>query len=355
MSELQKALVAVAVLVLASLYLAGKWQERRLLRRLRDNLHGGLDDLLLRPPGGAAPARIEPHLAGVAVVPAEPPPEVEAPAGGRPPEPATTAGEGGWTEDPLLDCVLELRFARAVDGVAVIDAAAALAAVGRELPVHFVVWDARARQWVVPDRFGYYNDALAAIQLANRRHVLDELRASRFVAAVQQVAAALDADFDPPDLPRLVAAAQELDRLCARFDVRISLTIESASGPWTAPRLDGAARNAGLARIDERSWERRDEHGQALFRLSSASLLTDRLALELDVPLLPAGAEPLRPLSLAADTLASNLGARVVDDNARPIDAQSLAAIEAQLARLLEGMRAAGIEPGSRRARRLYA
>jgi hypothetical protein len=52
--------------------------------------------------------------------------------------------------------------------------------------------------------------------------------------------------------------------------------------------------------------------------------------------------------------LATQLSARVVDDNGRDIDAASLAAVEAQLQALLGEMRAAGIEPGGARALRLY-
>jgi hypothetical protein len=56
----------------------------------------------------------------------------------------------------------------------------------------------------------------------------------------------------------------------------------------------------------------------------------------------------------AADQLGATLGARVVDDKGRPIDASSVAVIEAQLAQLHEEMLADGIEPGGARARRLY-
>jgi hypothetical protein len=91
-----------------------------------------------------------------------------------------------------------------------------------------------------------------------------------------------------------------------------------------------------------------------LFTMTSSSLLVDRLSLELDVPLAPPGADPLRELFAATDRLASLLGARVVDDNGRPIHAGSMAAIAEQLDKLYADMRAAGIEPGSQRAQRLY-
>jgi hypothetical protein len=387
MSDLQLALIALAAILLIGLYLAGKWQERRLLRRLSEGLRGNIGDALLNTAPAASsdtapsagPGRVEPRFPGRAPpdartdaptvpdmddsgIPPKPPLDIDLDdaeggqrtAAAEPARPPATVHSSDWVEDPLLDCVLELRCTRAVDGVAVIDAATRLVSTDRTLPVFFVVWDARIKDWVLPDRFGYYSDALAAIQMANRRQVLTEIEASRFVASVQQVAAALDADFDPPDIARLVASAQELDRLCARFDVRIGLTLESTTGAWSAQRLDLAAQQAGLEAVDPQRWVKLDADRLPLFSLASASLLTDRLALELDVPLAPVSGAPLRAMTSTANVLAAALGARVVDDNGRPISANSVAAIEAQLARLVGDMRAAGIEPGSPRARRLY-
>ena len=59
-------------------------------------------------------------------------------------------------------------------------------------------------------------------------------------------------------------------------------------------------------------------------------------------------------LFAAAHQLAARLNARVVDDNGRVVEATAQSAIEAELEKLLGDMRAAGIEPGSMRARRLY-
>ena len=56
----------------------------------------------------------------------------------------------------------------------------------------------------------------------------------------------------------------------------------------------------------------------------------------------------------AAHQLAARLNARVVDDNGRVVEATAQSTIEAELEKLLADMRAAGIEPGSMRARRLY-
>ena len=56
------------------------------------------------------------------------------------------------------------------------------------MPTHLAVWDAKSQQWTAPDRFGFYSELLASVQMATRRQVLSEIEASRFVSAVQQIA-----------------------------------------------------------------------------------------------------------------------------------------------------------------------
>ena len=152
----------------------------------------------------------------------------------------------GWMEDPLLDFVLELRCNHAFDGVAALEARAQLDRLALPLPTHLAVWDPKAQHWTAPDRFGFYSELLASVQMATRRQVLGEIEASRFVSAVQQIALAIDADFDAPEMGRLVAQAAELDALCARFDVQITLTLEAQDGPMDSAVVSAAAADAGF-------------------------------------------------------------------------------------------------------------
>ena len=383
LSDLHLALIGLAVVLLVALYAVDKAKERRALRELDARLRGNVADALLdiAPAGRGAAAppirsaepstrtaavpaqRTEPRLERLPELAPDAAAEVPATPGARIEptvvEPASAAGgtgadSGGWVEDPLLDCVLELRCTHAVDGVAVFDAAASLAQWQAALPVFLVAWDARRQHWVQPDRFGFYSDLLVAVQLAHRRQRLDEIVASRFLAAVQQIALALDADFDAPEARRMVEQAQELDRLCARFDVQIGMTLESAGGPWDSAQVGAAAAQAGLAGDGPLRWVGTDAAGATLFAVTAAASSTDRLAFELDVPLAPVQAQPLQAMFAAASHMAGSLGASLVDDNRRPIGAGSLAAIGEQLQGLYVAMRSAGIEPGGMRAQRLY-
>jgi len=357
-------MIAGAVLVV--IYFAGKWQERRLLRRLGEQFGGEVGDALLAsdpPPTARTPAaraRIEPRLEIPTGDDFHPGGELDQAADLAPPDAAeaepvaSNPKRSDWVEDPMLDCVLELRCTRQVDGVSFIDAAMPLTSGQWPLPVSFVVWDARAEQWVHPDRFGHYTDALAAIQLADRRRVLDQEQVGRFVAAVRHAAVLLDADCDPPDLARVAAGAAELDRLCARFDVRIALNLEAMGGPWTQARVASVASQASLVPAGSLKWAPPSSGGVSPLSLSMPAAVAERASLELDVPRTPTGAGIVQALFSLGNQLAAQLNARLVDDNRRPIDADSVTAIEAQLEKLFAEMKAAGIDAGGERARRLY-
>jgi hypothetical protein len=359
MNNLHLVLLLVGAVLLVALFAYNKWQERQALKRLDASLREGVGDPLLNePPARRAPGRVEPRFDGAHGGAGEPRAATDA---AEPAEPADLAAPpgaphvDGWAEDPLLDFVLELRCSHAFDGVAALEARAQLDRLALPLPTHLAVWDPKAQHWTAPDRFGFYSELLASVQMATRRQVLSEIEASRFVSAVQQIALAIDADFDPPEMGRLVAQAAELDALCGRFDVQITLTLEAQGGPMDGAVVGAAAEDAGFVAGLPGQWLRRDPQGRLLSTLTATSLLADRLTLTLDVPLAPGDRDSLAGLFTAAHQLAARLNARIVDDNGRPVDANAQGTIAAELDKLYEEMRAAGIEPGGPRAQRLYA
>lgn len=375
MTDLHWALIAVAVALLLALWIYGKWQERRTRARIDAAMRQGVGDPLApggargsaTPPGGVA-RRIEPRLESQAqeapevaaageVSSAEPAPpsEPEDGAAAERAEASAYALPDGWVEDPLLDFVIELRCSHAIDGVAALEAKGQLERLQLPLPTHLAVWDARSQQWTAPDRFGFYSELLLAVQMAHRNGVLGEIDAARFVATAQQIALGVDADFDAPDVPRLVAQAAELDQLCARFDVQITLTVEATQGPWSADTVQAAANEAEFAALGQGRWESRDERGEPVLALTAASFPTERLAVSIDVPVVRPEGQPLVKQFAAADRLAVRLNGRIVDDNGRPVQREAHFSIAAQLAGMYEQMHAAGVEAGSVRAKRLYA
>ena len=360
MNDLHVVLLAIGAVLLVALFAYNKWQERQVLNRMDASMREGVGDALLgeaRP--RRAPSRIEPRLGAgedrQSVDPADSAVHADAAEPADLAAPPGAPHVDGWAEDPLLDFVLELRCGHAFDGVAALEARAQLDRLALALPTHLAVWDPKAQHWTAPDRFGFYSELLASVQMATRRQVLSEIEASRFVSAVQQIALTIDADFDPPEMGRLVAQAAELDALCARFDVQITLTLEALGDSMDGAAVSAAAADAGFGAGVSGQWQKRDDQGRLLSTLTATSLLGDRLALTLDVPLAPGDSSALAALFAAAHQLAGRLNARIVDDNGRPVDANAQGTIGAELDKLYGEMRAAGIEPGGQRAQRLYA
>jgi hypothetical protein len=347
MSDLHWALIGLALFVLAMLYGYGKLQERRARARLEAGLAGEVDDTLLQPaPAGAPlPARVEPSFGEL--------PEEPSAASFDEPASRGAARDSDWVEDPLLDCVLELRCTHAVDGVSVIDASTGLQRLEFGQPVRLAAWDGRTQRWVEPDRFGFYTEVLLGTQLAHRRRCLGELDVAHFIAAGQQLAVALDADFDPPDAAQVVQQANRLAAQVAEFDVVIGLTLQLAT-PLESARVAAALQQLGFVPKDKR-WTWPDPAGKTLFAASFSDDAVERVALEMDVPLAPATAAPFRTMFETANRLAAVLGCQVVDDNGRPVAPEAVDAIDTRLGELHGRMRAAGIEAGEVRAQRLFA
>lgn len=357
MRDLTWVLLSIAAVLLFALFLYGKWQERK-SDRLDTASEDGEAVSPARPlsdrsasarSARQAPARIEPTMG---ISPGLDSPTDEAPAE----EPSDeTQPAGGWIEDSLLDVTLELRCVHAFDGVAALEARAQLDRLALALPIHLAVWDSKVGRWGPPDRFGFYSEMMIAVQLADRRHSLGEIDASRFVAAVQQISVSIDADFDPPDVIWLVQQAAQLDSLCARFDVQITLTLEALANAWSHAEVGAAAAEAALEGVQPERWERIDMQHPTALAMTAAFFPAQRLTLTLDVPASASHPSPLATLFSVAHQLAELLNARVVDDNARTVEPGAQSAIEGELEKLVSEMRAAGIEPGSVRARRLYA
>ena len=376
MTDLHWALIAIAGFLLLAIFVYSRWQERRELARFEMELRRGVGDPLLdrapRAASGGLQRRIEPRLdaPSAETIPAAVAAAASGPADEFAPtiplearrteseadqaEPSAYALPDGWAEDPLLDFVIELRCTHAIDGVTALEARSQIDRLQLPLSARLAVWDAKTQQWTAPDRFGFYSEILLAVQLAHRGGALGEIDATRFVSTAQQIALAVDADFDPPDVTRLVAQAAELDQLCARFDVLVTLTVQSNGAPWSPDAIQAAAAALGFTSVAAGRWELREGEHLVLV-LTAPAQPADHLALSIDVPLVRPETSPLARQFSVADQLAARLDARVIDDNGRPVQREAHFAVAAQLATLYEDMHAAGLAAGSERARRLYA
>ncbi len=79
------------------------------------------------------------------------------------------------------------------------------------------------------------------------------------------------------------------------------------------------------------------------------------IQLLLDAPLVDSKIQPFQTMYAYAQALSERIGARIVDDQKRPVSERALHAIEMQLGVLYETLEAAGMPAGSPAVRRLLS
>ena len=125
-------------------------------------------------------------------------------------------------------------------------------------PLRIQVKNQITRLWEHIKRGGTYTDMVVTLQLATRTKTVNELTAGNFAAAVNQVAASLDADADIVDVPSMVSQAKAVRALIDRFGITLSIAVKSVM-PMTQARAVEIADACGFkteknALVRIRSW-----------------------------------------------------------------------------------------------------
>jgi len=351
MGELQLGLIAVGTVVVAGVFFYNKWQERRYRRQAEAAFGSRHEDVLMRSGGeevrDAQPVaeRIEPTISSVGAAPG-------------------TAASSRQVLSDAVDFIVPIEAAEDVAGAAVLDAAAA--ALDRcARSVHMEGFDEKLAVWELVDPDRSYARLRAGLQLVDRRGAADADELAEFGQAVEQTAASLGMLATLPEAGEAVGRARELDRFCGEVDIRIAVHLVNDSSPFPGAKLEAVAKEAGFE-LDEPDgkFRCRDESGAVVcalandepipFKVDSLETLSTRgVTLELDVPRAPRGA--FARFREAADRLARQLNARIVDDNRQPLAANSFETIGAQFQAVHKAMEARGIDPGGGLALRLFS
>ncbi|MDR5819960.1 MULTISPECIES: cell division protein ZipA C-terminal FtsZ-binding domain-containing protein [unclassified Caballeronia] len=267
--------------------------------------------------------------------------------------------------DRRIDCVVPIRLAAPVAGDRVIPLAQRLRRAGTK-PVTIEGKPEGDSAWELPRNGGRYEELRAAAQLANRSGPLNELEFSEFVTGVQRLADALDGAPEFPDMMETVGMARELDGFAAQCDAQLSINILSDGAPWSANYVQAVASQDGLLLSrDGTRFVKLDAKQNPVFMLlfGDTNFLRDDLTykggqmitLVLDVPVADEDILPFRLMCDYAKSLSERIGARVVDDQRRPLPESALLAIEKQLMTLYAKLEQAGMPAGSPATRRLFS
>jgi ZipA, C-terminal FtsZ-binding domain len=207
-------------------------------------------------------------------------------------------------------------------------------------------------QWVVLQAGELYAALRAGLLLANRHGPLNAMEFSDFGNFAQELAKQLDCEVNLADMPRVLSRARDVDRQCAELDAQLGISIHTATVISPA-MLAAATSEQGLTERGGSRFAKLDDKGGTLFTVSFGEQ-GDKLAMLLDVPRAPAQLRPWQQMVQCAQALAKTLDGQLVDDAGKPLPDGLWGQIEEQLRQRYWALEAAGIEPGSARALRLF-
>lgn len=211
-----------------------------------------------------------------------------------------------------------------------------------------------------------YSDLKLAVQLVNADGPINESELNTFVQVGLKLADSLhrltklSAPFD-----KALARARELQQFCDEHDVIAGVNlVADADAPLKGRAILAAAQRVGLELEPANILVKRVDD-TVLFSLTNLgkpesfapewdAFRTAGLTLSMNVPLVPDPSGAFDRMIEAATQLATFLGARLLDQDQRPLSDKGIAAIRAQIKGIDAKMRAFGIPPGSEAARRLF-
>lgn len=393
MSDLQVGLLVIGVLVVAGVIAYNKWQELRLHRkaqaesgsRHRDVVMGG-GELAgssrsgdrsdpFGPDGSDRSHSIDHVLvdhdlgdrAPLSQTPVDHSPAPET-ASMESPQPAPVSAQGGaHVLEDAADYIVTMECPTATPGAEVLEQAEILAHEAMHRPIHWESFDPMQGEWEQLGPHKRSRRVRAGMQLASRSGPATAEDLGAFCLALQEIALALGAELDPPDVEDAAHRASELDRFCADVDVQVGLNVVAAEGEtFPGTKIRALAESAGMQYGKDGRFHRITDGGAELFGLANLepmpfhaetmrTLATRGVTILLDVPRAPPAATTFRAYLDFARKAEHSLGGALVDDNRKPINQAALDSIAMQLEALHKTMSARGIVPGGPLALRLFS
>ncbi|CAN5696748.1 cell division protein ZipA C-terminal FtsZ-binding domain-containing protein [soil metagenome] len=222
--------------------------------------------------------------------------------------------------------------------------------------------------WEPPMAMQRYGEFQAGVLLANRTGALNEIEYSEFVQKVQGFADGLGALPQFPDMLDAVAHARELDTFASQHDAQLAVRLQASVVAWSVGYIHQQAARHGFvagAVPGRLVYPGAEEGAPPVLVLNfdpQAALAEDPnqaavrdMTLSFDVPQTEAASNPFASWQKAAQGLATDTEASLVDDNGNPIGNEGFEAIGAELGNLYDALEARGLPAGSMATRRLFS
>jgi FtsZ-interacting cell division protein ZipA len=220
---------------------------------------------------------------------------------------------------------------------------------------------------VIADSSVSYSAFKLGLQLANRSGAVSAARLSDFRDLTRDISQQLQGDASVPNVDEAAARAIALDSFCAEVDQMIGINLLPNGGITVgANEVVQATKVLNMNLQADGAFHLLDTRGDTLYSLCNIDVTPFQhhtfnhmrikgLTLLLDVPRVERPAQRFDEMVILARQLAKDLGATVVDDHRVILNDASLAQIREQIVAIENQMLAGDIEPGSARARRLFA
>lgn len=384
LSPLQIGLIMLGLALIAALIAYDRWFLRRHLPRRGPVRHISVSaspDMAQPPEPVPEPATeyhdYEPEPPQSAISS-----DVPAPAAPQPPAPSPDIGTAAPVVPPvdplakahqlhllhpLIDALATLSLPHPVMGEAVLAVIPGSRRVGSK-PFALEGWNVTTQEWERPQTGHRYVALQAGVQLANHSGPLNEIEFSEFQRKVEQLAQALNAKIDAPDMLHEVERARELDHFSTQHGAQLMFLLQANRTAWSLHYLVQQAAQLGFVHgpVPGQLVLPGVDFGSApvlVLEFATQAALADdpeqealtEFALILDVPHVPRSEYPFDRLYDVLATLAQHMDGTVTDVDGQPVAQELMEQIGMDLEQLYAALEQRQFEAGSPLARRLFS
>ena len=209
-----------------------------------------------------------------------------------------------------------------------------------------------------------WRELRVGLQLASRKGALAEDEIERFNRAIADFAAAVGAVSQREAPAAAAARARELDQFCADTDIEVAVNVVGQYGAtFAVARVKALALENSLSETASGELVRYLPDGSPGFvirrfddaKSKPAATYYTGLTFALDLPQVADAPRVLAEMVKVAELFATRLGGQLVDDNRRALTEGGLASIRRSLEGVFQKMEARGIPAGSALAQRLFS
>lgn len=269
--------------------------------------------------------------------------------------------EGLPVPDKIVDEVFKVSFNQPVPGKRLLDRLKDLDQFKDTVNVKVFAFEENQKRWFKPDAIGIFSSLVIYLPLASRAGFLTPLQLAKFNQVLERLQIQLSGTSDALDMPNLEKRAANLGKVITEFSALISLLLQ-LNKPTEITKFEEVAHDLRFKRVNAHHYEKVGDLiltptgkriGNRRGTIAVEYVNENSVVLSLLVGLTDPEKEPLREYVLAANAFAAKLDATIVNANGSELNNSMLTTVRKELKAFYEGMRAAGVEPGSATAHRL--